>query len=192
MTKSKTQKSSRRPIDKNRIRPFTPLANVLTDDFKDLCKKLLFLIRENGISQMHPNFENREEVLEFAKYVHQGWKEAQSLIIDRVLNNLIEIEKLDQRLKDFRRARNKDGVQKIKYELNCLKAENTVMRRMIDAIAWAIFKNELSTIRRLSTKGAQTNFSAPNIKDALSTIELYNQNDHLMALCCDLSTFILL
>lgn len=187
MTKSKTLKPT---IDQKRIRPFTPLANILSDDFKDLCKKLLFLIRENGVSQVRPDFNNREQLLEFAKYVHQGWKEAQSLIIERVLNNLSEIERLDQKLKDFRRARNKDGVQKINRELNRLKTENTVMRRMIDAIAWAIFKNELSTIRRLSTKGAQTNFSAFNIKDALSTIELYNQNDHLMALCCDLSTFI--
>ncbi|MCD8566373.1 MAG: hypothetical protein LRY36_00275 [Alphaproteobacteria bacterium] len=190
MSKSKKENKPRKVIDKERIRPFALLANVLNDDFKIFCGRLLFLIRENGISRTQPNLENKEEFLEFVKYVHQGWKEAQSIIIDRVLKNLDQIEKLQRKLKEAQQAKNREAVQKITYELNRQKVENTVMRRMVDSIAWSMLKNKPSTIRRLSIKGGHTNFSASNIKDAISTLDLYNKNDYQIALCCDLTTFI--
>jgi len=187
MKKTKDLKNS---LNKERFQSFIPLANLLSDDFKILSEKLLFLIREHGISRIEPNIENKEELLEFAKYVHQGWKEAQSLIVDRVLKNLALIDELQAELKESHRSRDKTKTKEVRYALNSLKVENKVMRRMIDAIAWAMLKSEHSTVRRLSTKGGHTNFSAHNIKDALSTLEQYNQNDHQIAICCDLTTFI--
>lgn len=190
MAKTKKSDGGQIAIDQARIQPFTPLANVLSEEFKELCVKLLFLIRENGISRITPDIKNREQLLEFAKYVHQGWKEAQSIVIDRALKNLSEIDELQVQLKESRRSRDKTKAQEIKHLLHRLNVENKVMRRMIDAIAWAMLKSEHSTIRRLSTKGGHVNFSAHNIKDALSTLEQYNQDEHQIAICSDLTTFI--
>lgn len=181
---------TQKAINKKRIRPFIPLSNVLSKEFKKLCKRLLFLIRENGISRIEPNLDNREEWLTFAKYVHEGWKEAQSIIIDRTIRNLNEIDILKAEYKDACRSKDRPLGLTIKNKINALQVENSVMRRMIDSIAWAMLHFEHSTIRRLIVKGAHTNFSAQNIKDSIPTLSLYNQNDHHIAICCDLTTFI--
>jgi hypothetical protein len=187
-TEEKKNKTS--DVPQERIRPFVPLAESLSPEFRTFCERLIFLIRENGISRLTPNLENREEILEFSKYVHEGWKEAQALIIERVLKNLSAISALKADLKNARRARNKDLEKKIDNELHARALENRVMRNMIDSIAWSMLQGETSTIRRLSLKGGHSNFREPNIRDALASLEHFNKSDFEVVICCDLTSFI--
>lgn len=177
-------------IDDELVRRFLPVSRGVSEEFLSLCLELIHLIRENGIERIKPDIEKKDELLEFVKHVHIGWKTAQEKVINRSIENLDKIEKLTQSLKDARRSKDKNLEQKIKKDISTYNQENLIMRRMIDSIVWAMFMGEPSTVRRLTRKGGQSNFSKKNIEDVISTLSVYNQDDLVMAVGCDLTTFI--
>jgi hypothetical protein len=65
-----------------------PWSYWISEDFKNQIKELLFLVREYGISKLKPDIKKPEEVLEFANYVHEGWKKAQKIICDSLIQKI--------------------------------------------------------------------------------------------------------
>jgi len=175
--KRELQKKQAIPED---FRPYVPLGLYLSDEFKKFVTELLFLIREYGISKHPAAPENHQDWLNFSGFVHEGWKQAQSLIAKKILENLTSVEKLT---KDIPLGNEQNEIRRLNLEIK-------ILRRMQDSIAWSVLLNEHSTIRRLSVKGGEHNFSAANIADALPIVDEYNSVASNMAILTDLTTFV--
>jgi len=175
---------------RQRMKPFAVFGASLNDDFKQLIERLLFLIREHGISQFKPTPGNREEWLHFAALVHDGWKQAQTIIAEKILRNLTLRDQALLKVKEHHRLKNAAEKEKSIVEASRLQLEIKVLRRILDSIPWAIFKGEHSTIRRLSVRGGQSNLSAQNILDTLPMAHHYNEDPSKVAICTDITSFI--
>lgn len=187
--KSKRKSPSQREVRK-RMQRFSVLGYLLSDDTKDIMDELLVLIREHGIRRHTPPFDSREEWLQFFRSVHDGWKEAQNIIVVKVLENLTLKDKAHRKAQNYRRLKNRKQQEIYEFEAYCLGVEIKVFRRMLDAIAWSMLSNEHSTIRRLFVKGWPDNLSKKTIEETMPTVDLYNQAPYNMAICSDLTSFI--
>jgi len=115
---------------KRRMKPFAVLEHHLSDEFIQFAEKMIFFIREHGISQFQPTPGNRKEWLRFAVLVHDGLKQAQTSIAERILANLALREKAILSVNEHHRLKNAEGKRKSRAEASRLQLEITVMRRM--------------------------------------------------------------
>jgi hypothetical protein len=60
------------------------MANFLKDNFKALVGKLLPLIRDYGIIRFIPKHDIERDHQKFAALVHEGWKQAQIIIVREI------------------------------------------------------------------------------------------------------------
>jgi len=163
-------------IPANRLKPFITLEKYLDDDFKKFVNRLTFLIREHGITKVPKPLRNPKKFKKFIGSVHEGWKKAHLAITEILLEKLAIWESLKDSKGDSDAKR--------------LIIEIRILRRIYDSIAWAMLDNEHSTIRRLSVRGGQNNFSAKNIRDAALEIDELNKDPQKIAISSDITSFV--
>ncbi|MBB6155100.1 hypothetical protein HDC30_002323 [Pseudomonas sp. JAI115] len=172
------------------IERFFRLGLIIGDDSRELAVKLIHLIRGHGIYKVKPSKDDKSNNIRFLGAVHDGWKLAQNLIIEKLIHNLREIEALEKekiRLHQLRLPTEKANTLKT---IRKLKLENLIFRRFVDSIVWGILDNEHSTIRRLPIKNTGDNLSIKNIEDARPTIDEYNECPLTIAILSDITTFV--
>lgn len=173
------------------LEPFGSLSINFDEPFKKLVIDLIFLIREHGINKLNPDLKKGpDEYLKFVGFVHEGWKSAQRLIIERLIEGIEEIKRLEIKKKSAHQSKNKALKNEIIDNIESIGLQNFLLRRFIDAIAWSMLKFEHSTIRRLSSKGATDNMSIATLKEGLEYADSANKDPLTMALITDATTFI--
>ncbi|KPG77333.1 hypothetical protein [Pseudomonas libanensis] len=173
------------------LKPFGSLSINFDEQFKLLVSDLISLIREHGINKLHPDLtKGPEEYLKFVGFVHEGWKIAQRLIIEKLIEGIEEIKRLEIEKKSAHQSKNRALKDEIIDHIESIGLQNFLLRRFIDAIAWSMLKCEHSTIRRLSNKGATDNMSIATLKEGLEYADSVNKDPLMMALVTDATTFI--
>lgn len=171
------------------IRPFLPIKQVFDDEFISLVTELIFLIRSYGIDKVgHTNIKNDFKL--FISAVHDGWKEAQKIILHNVIKKLNEINHLEIKKKEHHREKNNHAKQECINKIKILKTEIVILRRFVDSIVWTILDNEHSTIRRLPLSDNLDNISINNLKEATQSLEVINSYPAVIGISSDLTTFI--
>ncbi|WP_439852365.1 hypothetical protein [Pseudomonas syringae] len=173
------------------LKPFGSLSLNFDEKFKSLVSNLITLIREHGINKLNPDLsKGPEEYLKFVGFVHEGWKDAQRLIIEKLIESIDELKSLEIEKRSAHQSKNKALKDEIVDRIESIELQNFLLRRFIDAIAWSMLKCEHSTIRRLSNKGATDNMSVATLKEGLEYVNSVNEDPLTIALVTDATTFI--
>ncbi|MHA6136680.1 hypothetical protein ACX3YC_04305 [Pseudomonas mohnii] len=172
------------------IERFIRLGKRIGDDSRELAVKLIHLIRGYGIYKMTPSMDDKSNHVPFLSAVHDGWKLAQNLVADKLIENLTKLEELEQAKKEYHRQHLKNKKDETISKIKTLKLENLIFRRFIDSIVWAMLYNEHSTIRRLPMNKSGDNLSIKNIEDARSTVDELNNCPLTIAIISDITTFV--
>jgi len=163
---------------------------MIDDESIELAVKIIHLIRGHGIYKLKPSKDDKSTYMPFLQVVHDGWKLAQSIIADKLIENLTKLKGLEETKSIYHqqhRGQDKDAIiERIKQ----VQIENMILRRMIDSIVWAILDNENSTIRRLPMKKSGDNLSIQNIEDTRSFVDDLNQCPFTIAIISDITTFV--
>lgn len=162
----------------------------LDDEFKKLfCRVFHFLRGYADINGM-PDLTKKARLRGWVRRTHRGWKYAIKIITENLivlLNKKVDIEK---QISELRIKKDLIGKEKAILEKRRINLKILVLRRCMDHIAWTILEGEYSSIRRLSLKGAESNFSLKNILSSQEAVEMLNSSEYRIALPSDVTTFI--
>lgn len=172
-----------------RMRPFLPIRKFFDKDFISLVTELIYLIRSYGIEKVGIN-NSKKDINLFIPAVHEGWKKAQILISQNIINDINEVKELDIQKKEHHRQKNKEAKQECIKRIDILKAQIMILRRFIDSIVWTMLDDEHSTIRRLPLEDNLDNLSIKNLIEAIDVLEEINSDPFTIGISSDLTTFI--
>lgn len=142
-----------------------------------------------------PSHWTTEEKNKFTEYVHIGFKKAQELVLDKLLNYENDIEELKKILKQSRRNRNKIVEEDTQKSINIIKYKTSILRIFMDFIAWQFLGGQYYKVRRFYDMKKKDNsrpiLSKSNIKSVKNAVEYYHSLSPLnFALISDLTSFI--
>lgn len=142
-----------------------------------------------------PSNWTKEEKNKFTEYVHIGFKKAQELVLDKLLNYENDIEELKKILKQSRRNRNKIVEEDTQKSINIIKYKTKTLRIFMDFIAWQFLGGQYYKVRRFYDMRKKDNsrpiLSKSNIESVKNAVEYYHSLNPLnFALISDLTSFI--
>lgn len=169
---------------------FLRLGKMIGDDSRELAVKLTHLIRGYGIYKIKPSKDESSKNIQFISAVHEGWKLAQNLIAEKLIENLRCIEGLEKEKNAYHRQHLQYKKNEAISSIRKLKLENIIFRRFVDAIVWVMLDHEHSTIRRLPIGMSGDNLSIKNIQDTKPVVDEINYCRLTIAIVCDITTFV--
>lgn len=137
----------------------------------------------------------KEDKNKITEYRHIGFKKAQELVLDELLNYEIQIEELNKTLKESRRNRNKIVEEDTQKSINTIKYKTSILRIFMDFIAWQFLGGQYYRVRRFYDMRKKDNsrptLSKSNIESVKNAVEYYHALSPLnFALISDLTSFI--
>lgn len=165
--------------------------------FERELKTILYFIRQYGIAHIKKpvslkQLENPEDMADFFEQVHKGFYTAQEHIILNLTAILKEKKRIKQVIKQIRITENdKDLVSKETEKIQALDYQESIFRKLADTIAWQLFKNDITTVRRLYLGNEPIDITNSNIESCINAVAHYrNQNPCNFALINDITSFI--
>lgn len=137
-------------------------------------------------------FKNKTKKANFVKFVHEGYRKGQHLLIQELINNEKEIKNLKVRQKDLRRSKKYEEANNLNYELDKLKYEEYILRNLADSLAWLLMKGQHWIARRwFSGSVDRPSLLNSNIESLHIVAEnYYKNNPNGFVLYTDLTSFI--
>ncbi len=161
-------------------------------------KTLIYLVRESGIHD--DNFEisekdfitnNTEKIDKFYYHCHQGFYAAQDRVIYLLKKLLLEQKRLKLELKEERRKHNDKEASAIYQNIQKVKYQECVCRKLMDSIAWQLFGYDVSTMRRLYCGEPPVDITNSNLESELAFIKYFKEIQPCgFCLISDLTSFI--
>lgn len=176
-------------VMEEKMRAFIRIGFYLTDEFKELSEELMPLLREYGRNKA-PLDSDQSNIHAYMSAVHEGWKKAQDLVLDRLIHNFQDLELLNEDKVKFHKLKDRERKSECISLIRLVALENLILRKYIDAIVWAVLGCEHSSIRRLPMRDGVDNLSLKSlvyIREALVTM---NKDPLAIAIASDLTTFI--
>jgi hypothetical protein len=132
--------------------------------------------------------EHREE---FMEKVHEGWKLGQKLALKMILEIQDAVISLKTSLKEAHRSKNKQRVSQIKSDIEHYRFKESIVRHLMDTIAWQLLQGQLYISRRLyqEVEGDKI-LKDSNIESAVAAVEEINKKGSNFALISDLTGYI--
>lgn len=170
-------------------------------EFEQLTKKIFDCTHQYAINNLplnydvHPSTWKPEAIRQFRIYVHRGFRKAQDLILNEMIDIQETIKNLNIELKSSRSNKDKQKSQNIENDIGKLKYKEAILRSFIDFIAWQLLDGEYHKIRRFYNSTDKNNsrptLSNSNIESVVNAINYYHELDELnFALISDLTSFI--
>jgi hypothetical protein len=166
-------------------------------EFRLLLDHLIDLVLEHGVSQISATrkdgtfgFDDIDHQQRFVGAVHEGWKTAQSLILDELLVRLLRRTALKTNLADARRSRDPDAFARARRELGMCEAQTLSLRRILDSICWSLLNHQHHVVRRLHMRESPWSLTVEKINAIRPLLDDVNLRPHMMAVACDATTFI--
>lgn len=165
--------------------------------FERELKTLINEVRAYGIQ--HSEYKNNVQDVfygeairtKFIKKVHTGFALAQRRCVMLLKQVLTEKKKYKAELKDARRERDKERQRKLESQIDLVSYQEMALRKIMDSIAWQIFNQDLSTIRRLYYGQELIDITDSNLESDVVFAEEYMQKySESFVLISDLTTFI--
>lgn len=189
MFKFKGYSDAKDKVMGEKMRAFVRIGSYLTNEFKELSEELMPLLREHGRTKV-PLESDRSNIDAYMSAVHEGWKNAQNLVLDRLIHNFYDLKLLNEDKAKFHKL--KDRIQKSECIrlIELIALENLILRRYIDAIVWAVLDCEHSSIRRLPMRGDVDNLNLESLTYIKEVLLPLNKDPLVIAIASDLTTFI--
>lgn len=189
MFQFKGHRDAKNKVMEEKMRAFVRIGFYLTDEFKDLSEELMPLVREYGRTKA-PLESDRSNIHSYMSAVHEGWKCAQNLILDRLIHNFYELGLLNEDKIKFHKLKDRAQKSECIRLIDLITLENLILRKYIDAIVWAVLDCEHSSIRRLPMRGGSDNLSLQSLLYIREALIPMNEDPLVIALASDLTTFI--
>ncbi|EDM38891.1 hypothetical protein PBAL39_22500 [Pedobacter sp. BAL39] len=127
----------------------------------------------------------------FITNVHEGFKLAQTKIVNMLLGFETEKDQLQAEITPLNRKKEKTRVDEIESLLDLIHHKEAVLRHLIDTIVWQQIKGQLYIARRLyqGVKGEKRLLKS-NIESVISAANELNKDPLAFALITDLSAYI--
>ena len=163
--------------------------------FEREVSKLICFVREYGIQHTPVPVEkiqkNHEDRMQFVQNVHLGFYLAQKNVIRLLTKILTERKQLKGELKVARRNRLKEKISEIGNLIEENKYQEMVLRKVMDAIAWQLFHNDISVLKRFYGGEELIDITDSNLESELLIIDKFLEEDpYCFVLISDLTTFI--
>lgn len=170
-----------------KYRPFINIWEHLPSEFNELIKTLMVLIRQGE----NVGAQQRElDSIENFKHLLSGWKRAQRIIADELIIRLSQIKELELEKNCAHSKKDYETKKKCIRNIERTRLEIRILRRCIDSIVWAIFRNEHSSIRRLPINRNTDNLTIFNIHDSMVVADEINADPMAIAVITDITTFV--
>lgn len=170
-------------------------------EFEKLINTIFDLTHEYAIKNLsldfnvNPSTWKEDEKRQFQVFVHRGFRQAQDLILNEILNIQESVKLLKDDLKSSRRERKAEKTESISKEIKKFEYQETILRSFVDFIAWQLLGQQYYRVRRFYDSRDKNNsrptLSTSNIESVKNTVRYYHEQDELnFALISDLSSFI--
>ncbi|MDG3820681.1 hypothetical protein L5B88_27150 [Pseudomonas aeruginosa] len=189
MFKFKRYGNAKDKVMEEKMRAFVRIGLHLTDEFKDLSEELMSLLREHGRTKA-PLESDRSNIHAYMSAVHEGWKNAQNLVLDRLIHNFYELNLLNEDKVKFHKLKDRAQKSECIRLIELIALENLILRRYIDAIVWTVLDCEHSSIRRLPMRGGVDNLNLESLIYIREALLPMNKDPLVIAIASDLTTFI--
>lgn len=174
----------------------------MTKEFEDKVRLIHDYFHSFGMRKTGEVIQSQEDMLamledktkkaNFVKFVHEGYRLGQDLLIQELIENEKESRDLKTKQKDFRRNKRREEAKKIDHELNKLKYQEYVLRNLADSLAWLLMQGQHWVARRwFSGSTNRPSLLNSNIESLHVAAEhYYKDNPNGFALYTDLTSFI--
>lgn len=170
-------------------------------EFEKIVEQIFEYTHEYAVKNLNLKLDNPisswtdEETNKFTEYVHIGFKKAQELVLNELLNYETQIEELNKTLKESKRNRNKIVEEDTQKSINIIKYKTKTLRMFMDFIAWQFLGGQYYKVRRFYDMRKKDNsrpiLSKSNIESVKNAVEYYHSLNPLnFALISDLTSFI--
>jgi len=160
------------------------------EEFNKILTQIHYYVMQYGIDKFKPSLTNSIEGAKFMMVVHEGWKIAQDLIIKELLCIQDEISLVTEKIKEHNKNKRKEQSITLKKVIEILELRSLKLKKAIDAIVWQVFQFEDHLLKRLYLEKTISNINRKTLIQTLTFIDSENQKAGVLAICCDLSTFI--
>jgi hypothetical protein len=160
--------------------------------FEESCRVIFRLACRHGLDHAlllqrdHPTPES------FRRACHQGFAEAQALILGGLLEVQDSQRSLEANLKLARRDRNKTGMKSISRDIKLEKLKERILRKLADSIAWHLIGGQSYIARRLFVRApSRPTLIQSNLESVVAVANRLNADNPLdFALISDLTSFV--
>ena len=127
----------------------------------------------------------------FIAKVHEGFKKAQDLLIEEIIDYQSLLREKTKSLKEYRRQRNLDNQQKTETEIKIINQRLSTFSHIADGIAWQMIRGEIHIARRFHIEEESSKFlDSSNIEHAKKVADVINKSPLDFALISDLTSFV--
>lgn len=169
-----------------------------SEEFRELMVRLTHLALDYGIEKVplpfgsddRPAFDDDAHRDRFVGAVHEGWKIAQNIILNGLLERSGVVAMLEQEENLAHREKRKEDKARTQRKIALIQREKIVLRRFLDGICWTVLDGQHHVIRRLHLDGRLPEVTPEQIRYIQPVLDQVNQNPLKMAIACDPTTFI--
>lgn len=133
---------------------------------------------------------SKEDLENFTRKCHIGFKEAQDLIITNLIEIELEKKKLTSQIKEHRRNREKELEKKKLFLTRVLEYREKLIRKLADSIAWHMIAGHHYIARRLFLGETYPSLFSEGFDTVKKVVDDLNKNTAEFALISDLTSFI--
>ncbi|MBS1648053.1 MAG: hypothetical protein JST67_12000 [Bacteroidetes bacterium] len=121
---------------------------------------------------------------------HEGFKSAQDLIVEEILEYQKLLREFTTDLKESRRQRDKNKEKDLLNKIAISEHRVKTFSHIADGIAWQLISGQIHIARRLYIREPAKYLDSSNIKHAISVANQINQKPENFALLSDITNFV--
>lgn len=151
---------------------------VKSPDLKELCKT-------------DPKDWNKDIREKFIIKVHEGFKEAQNILIEKIIYYQDILRDKRKSLKEYNRSHDSENKKKTNYEIKVISQRLSTLAHIADGIAWQLIGGEIHIARRFYIEEDSSKFlDSSNIEHAKKVADKINESPLDFALISDLTNYV--
>ena len=163
------------------------------EEFEQQIRSIYQLACKNGLNSGVLNSEEEVTQEKFETFItacHDGFKEAQQLILEKLIEIEKEVQICKAQLKEARRAKNKTLIGALTEKLSFLDYREQVLRKLADSIAWQIIFGHHYVARRLYLGETFPSLLSEGLTETKKIADKLNEDPLNFALIADITSFI--
>lgn len=133
----------------------------------------------------------QENAKKFKANCHAGFKKAQDLSLEIILELQEKQQILKEQLKDAKRAKNKKEISRLQQAQKVLQFKESVIRHIMDGLMWQMIQGQLHISRRIyqEIEGDKV-LTQSNIESVKKVVDDINTDPDNFALITDLTSYV--
>lgn len=174
----------------------------MNKDFEDKVRLIHDYFHAYGLRKTGELIQSHDEMVammsdpkkkhDFIKYVHEGFRLGQDLLIEELIQNEKSSKNLKEEQKESRRNGNKERQRELDFEIKKLEYMEAVLRNLADSLAWSLMNGQHWIARRwYSGSRSRPSLLNSNIESLhIAAASYYKQHPNGFVLYSDLTSFV--